>query len=235
MSSICGIFSRRGSPLPRELIGAMTDVLGHWRVAGDPAGTWQNDSGTIALGQVMLANTPESLGERLPFHLAAAGLAITADARLDNRDELGRQLGVPPLELVTHPDSQLILRAYLEWGRECAARLIGDFAFAIWYAREDRLLCARDQIGAKPLFYTLTGNLFGCATELKGIFRVTGRPRDLDPAWIANALREKLARTRAWRLLRQEYQQAKASGNKIPLGSLLSRLASGISPNPQCR
>ncbi len=188
MSSICGIFSRSGLPVPPGLIEAMTATLGHWQRDGDRTGTWCSASGTVTLGHVMLANTPESLDEMLPFHYPGGRLTITADARIDNREDLCRRLDIPPQEQTTLPDSQLILNAYLRWGRDCVTRLIGDFAFAIWDEGEKMLFCARDRMGIKPLFYFFSNDYFIFATGMKGIFKVTGEPRDLNQEWVADAL-----------------------------------------------
>ena len=80
----------------------------------------------------------------------APGLAVVADARIDNAAELGRELGLAS----GTSTEQLIAAAYRRWQVDCPAHLEGDFAFAIWDAREQRLLCARDPFGIRPLYYT---------------------------------------------------------------------------------
>jgi len=188
MSSICGIYSRTGKPVTPEAIDAMVATLGHWQREGDRNGAWRNASDAVAFGHLMLTNTPESLDEILPFYHPASGLTITADARIDNREELCWQLNIPPRERNSIPDSRLILESYQKWGRECVARLIGDFAFAIWDEAERRLFCARDHLGNKPMYYCAADDAFIFATEMKGIFRVRNLSRALDPDWIADAL-----------------------------------------------
>jgi asparagine synthase (glutamine-hydrolysing) len=54
-------------------------------------------------------------------------------------------------------DVELILRAYQTWGENCVEHLLGDFAFAIWDGSKQRLFCARDHLGVKPLFYAHLG------------------------------------------------------------------------------
>jgi asparagine synthase (glutamine-hydrolysing) len=70
----------------------------------------------------------------------------------------------------THSDTEVVLRAYLEWGVECAPRLRGMFAFAVWDAAQSRLVLIRDRIGIYPLYYTEVdeGLLFG--SEPKALF-----------------------------------------------------------------
>ena len=136
----------------------------------------------------MLVNTPQSLAESLPFYAPAWGLTISADARIDNREELFARLAIPADQQNAIPDSQLILQAYGKWGRDCAAHLLGDFAFAIWDEGEQRLFCARDHLGHKPLFYHCTNDAFIFATEMKGLFAATALPRTLNQSWVADAL-----------------------------------------------
>ncbi len=80
-------------------------------------------------------------------------MKIFANARIDARDE--------PL-----PDADLILNAYEKWGDDCVKHLLGDFAFAIWDDRRQRLFCARDHFGVKPFFYTHTRDSFCFSSRL---------------------------------------------------------------------
>jgi asparagine synthase (glutamine-hydrolysing) len=100
---------------------------------------------------------------------------IVADARIDDRETLAEKLAIPfqPLRgaaslkragLVT--DVEFILQAYLKWGSACVEHLLGDFAFAIWDGRKQRLFCARDQFGVKPFYYARTRNTFLFASSV---------------------------------------------------------------------
>ena len=90
-------------------------------------------------------------------------LSITANARIDGREDLIAKLPRPPR---TQDDSELILLAYETWGEDCVKHLIGDFAFAITDNRSRRLFCARDHFGVKPFFFTHVGNDFLWSTKL---------------------------------------------------------------------
>lgn len=87
--------------------------------------------GPVGLGHCLFATTPEALHEPLPFYDALRNLAVTADARIDNRADLLPQLDFGPLPPSEIPDSLLILRAYEKWGEDCPEKLLGDFAFAL--------------------------------------------------------------------------------------------------------
>ena len=148
MSGICGIVSLDGStPDPAEIqaIAASLERRG-------PDGTHCWNGGPIALGHTLLATTPEALTEVLPLTDPQTGCTITADVRLDNREELIASLGMAS-ETRTIGDGELILRAYLHWGEACPEQLLGDFAFAIWDPRSNQLFCARDHMGMRPLIY----------------------------------------------------------------------------------
>src|SRR6266851_3857225 len=94
--------------------------------------------------------------------IGRAGSYDVADhARLDGRADL--IAGLQRAKRVVRPeapDSELILHAYAAWGTPCVERLLGDFAFAIWDARNKQLFCARDHFGIKPFYYAQQGDLF---------------------------------------------------------------------------
>ncbi len=167
MSGIAGIYYLDEKPVEWETLSRMVDRLVHR--GPDGADVWCSES--IGLGHRMLWTTPESLLEKLPLVSRSGDLAITADARIDNRDELIGLLRLKdyPAEKIT--DSQLILTAYEKWGESCSQYLLGDFAFAIWDRRKQTLFCGRDHFGVKPFYYYYCpGQIFVFATEIKALF-----------------------------------------------------------------
>jgi asparagine synthase (glutamine-hydrolysing) len=105
--------------------------------------------------------------------LRQAGLTIVADVRLDNRADLCGELGLG----AGTPAKAVILAAYCRWKADCAAHLLGDFAFAIWDEARRELFCARDQSGVRPFYYVATPKEFLFASE-PGALRATSVPRD---------------------------------------------------------
>ncbi|MBK8151333.1 MAG: hypothetical protein IPK58_24835 [Acidobacteria bacterium] len=77
-------------------------------------------------------------------------MTITADARIDNREELLRLLVPEAAKEVTITDSELMLRAFRKWRESCPEHLLGDFVFAIWDDSNKSLFCARDHMGVRP-------------------------------------------------------------------------------------
>jgi asparagine synthase (glutamine-hydrolysing) len=179
MSGIVGIYYLDGRPVERETLGRMVDILAHR--GPDGADVWCE--GSVGLGHRMLWTTHESLLEKLPLVDQTGDLVLTADARIDNRDELISALSLNdrPAEKIT--DSQLILAAYEKWGEQCPEKLIGDFAFAIWDGRKRVLFCARDHMGVKPFYYYYQpGKFFAFASEIKGLLCLSEVPRKVNEA-----------------------------------------------------
>lgn len=157
-----------------------------------PDGQRQWTDGPIALGHALLAATPEALHEALPLRDEATGCVVTADVRLDNREELLAALHLAqPGRIVG--DGELILRAYLAWGEACPLRLLGDFAFALWDPRHRRLFAARDQAGLKPLaFAHIPGRVLALASDPRSVTLAGGVPPDIDEGRLLDHLEDHL-------------------------------------------
>lgn len=179
-----GLWQLDGRPVDRAELARMTEALAHR--GPDGSGVWLEES--VGLGHRMLWTTPESLHEKLPAVGTGGRLVITADARIDNREELARQLALrltPELG-----DSALILAAYEQWGERCPEKLVGDFAFAIWDRQARTLFAARDRIGIKPVYYHYReGQVFAFASEIAPLFQATGLEKQPEQ----DAIREILA------------------------------------------
>jgi asparagine synthase (glutamine-hydrolysing) len=184
VSGVVGVYFLDGRPVGREVIERMTDSITHR--GPDGVGIW--NSGPVGLGHRMLWTTPESLHEQLPLEDKAGKIVLTADARIDNRDELIAALDLPRHAEREISDSELILRAYEKWGEQCPEKLLGDFAFAIWDDRRQHLFLSRDHFGVKPLYYYRSDRLFVCASEIKALLCVPEVPRRLNDARVADYL-----------------------------------------------
>lgn len=183
MSGIFGIFNRDGRPVEMGIVNAMLDTASSWQP--DDSGIWAGDA--VAFGHAMLWNTPESRHEHLPRE--HGHLAITMDARLDNREELAKKLRIFDRLTEEVTDSDLIIMAYREWGEECPAYLLGDFAFAIWDERRQQLFCARDHVGIKPLFYYNDEVRFIFANFIEALLAHPGIDRRINEKQVACYLR----------------------------------------------
>jgi asparagine synthase (glutamine-hydrolysing) len=171
MSGICGIVRSTRRVAQSGEVSAMLRSLRH----RGPDGMRVRTDGPAGFGHAMLWATPESRREDLPLAGASGDCLLTADVRLDNREELLEKLIRPvhPRGFLT--DADIILAAYEQWGTACAERLLGDFAFAIWDGRLNRLFCARDHFGVKPFYYFAenSGRFLAFASEIKALFAVS--------------------------------------------------------------
>jgi asparagine synthase (glutamine-hydrolysing) len=181
MSAIFGILRFDDAVSARDL-ERMGNTLAH----RGPDGRKFVADGRIGIGHCLMRVNQEDFFEAQPIDDAAAGLILAADCRIDNREELAEAFGIGPAELRDMPDSMLVLRAYRKWGEDCAAHLLGDFAFAIWDGRAGELVLGRDHMGQRNLFYHKGQDFFAFATEIKALWAVAGVPRQLLPAQVAH-------------------------------------------------
>jgi asparagine synthase (glutamine-hydrolysing) len=185
MSAVAGFWHLDGRPAQSADLRRMLHRLSHRGPHGE--GAWCQ--GAAAVGHKLLHTTPESLHEALPLVTGGGALVLTADARIDNRQDLLDALPGPDPPARDAPDSELILAAYRAWGTRCVEHLVGDFAFALWDDVQGHLFCARDHFGVKPFYYHHhPGRLFAFATEIKGILALPEVPRRLNETRVADYL-----------------------------------------------
>jgi asparagine synthase (glutamine-hydrolysing) len=154
----------------------------------DGAASWC--TGPVGLAQLWLNTSSEVFERGALFQDPTSQLTVTADARLDNREELRQQLGLLDQPAATLGDHALILAAYRRWGEDCPRRLLGDFAFAIWDEQRQQLFCARDHFGVKPFFYYVSPQLFAFASEIKALFALEVVPRRVNDLRVGEYLVE---------------------------------------------
>lgn len=165
MSGIAGIVQFDGVPVEPGLVERMTGAM---RTRG-PDGIQHWRKGSAAFGQCMLRTTPESLQEKQPLTNEDQSLVLTMDGRVDNLQDLRRELLARGMVLRDRSDAELVLRAYEAWGEECPKHIIGEFVFFIWDGRERRLFAARDAAGTRHFHYHAGNGWFGFASEIAGL------------------------------------------------------------------
>lgn len=176
MSGICGVVYKDGRPVGDESVRAMLENLKDW--GRDRSSAWMG--GGAGLGHALLINTPEAELERQPYEDADCGLIITADARLDNREELQEALRIPASEGEELSDDRLILLAYTRWGPAALDRLVGAFALGIWDPGSRELFVARDHLGCRSLYYHDSPQCFAFATDPAALLVLDGVDDTLD-------------------------------------------------------
>ncbi len=152
MCGICGELRFDGRPPERAVISRMTAQLA--RRGPDAGGEYH--SGPAALGHRRLAIIDLSDKSAQPMVDRERGLALVFNGTIYNYPELRADLRARGHRFVSEGDTEVILRAYAEWGEQCTRRLQGVFAFAVWDERRQQLFLARDRLGIKPLYYSYT-------------------------------------------------------------------------------
>ncbi|GGA55897.1 asparagine synthase-related protein [Sphingomonas psychrolutea] len=176
MSAIWGILRFDGAGVADRDIDRMGAAMAVR--CGDGSATFLD--GSVGLGHGLMRVTREDAFDQQPLYDRDAGLVLVADCRIDNREEIAVALDLDPATLATMPDSAIVLHAYRRWGDSCAAKLIGDFAFAVWDVARKRLLLARDHMGQRALHYHLGEGFFAFATDITALWAAPGVPRALD-------------------------------------------------------
>ncbi|MEV6737039.1 asparagine synthase (glutamine-hydrolyzing) [Streptomyces sp. NPDC051104] len=154
----------------------------------DDSGTWIGGAAALGHRRLAIIDLP---GGRQPMtaETPEGTVALVYSGETYNFTELRRELTALGHRFTTDSDTEVVLRAYLEWGDALAERLNGMYAFALWDGRRDTLVMIRDRMGIKPFYYhpTPDGVLFG--SEPKAILA-----NPLAPARIRlDGLRELLA------------------------------------------
>ena len=184
MSGIAGIIRFDGAPVEPGSVEEMTSAMSH----RGSDGTHHWVKGSVALGQCMLCTTPESLEEKQPLTNEDETLVLVMDGRVDNWEELRKELLGRGTRLRDRSDAELVLRSYGTWGRDCLAHIDGDFALVIWDARSRTVFCARDRMGNKPFNYHWDGTALAFSSELHAILRLPWVKQELNEGMLAEFL-----------------------------------------------
>jgi asparagine synthase (glutamine-hydrolysing) len=180
---MCGIggvvrFDGR-SPEPAG-VRAMVDALRH----RGPDDQGMHVEGPVGLAHTRLSVIDLSAAAHQPMRLDEPPLWIVYNGETYNHRDLRRELEARGHRFRSSSDTEVILRAYVEWGEACVTRLNGMFAFAIWNPVEQRLFLARDRLGIKPLYYLVDPDsrelIFG--SEIKTILAYRRHAPALDAA-----------------------------------------------------
>ncbi len=168
MCGIVGIHSL-GAPRPvdRRLLEEMNRVITH---RGPDSDGFYEDPGRVGLAMRRLSIIDLAGGDQ-PITNEDGSVWIVFNGEIYNFQSLRRELESHGHTFKTHSDTETIVHAYEEWGDAGVERLRGMFAFALWDAKRQRLLLARDRVGIKQLFYTVQDGQLFWGSELKAVLR----------------------------------------------------------------
>ena len=181
MCGICGVLSFEGPlSLPEQAPERMIGIMRHR--GPDEFGAWRDDS--IFLGHARLSIIDLESGQQ-PMSSGSGRYWITFNGEIFNYIELARQLEGLGHTLRTRSDTEVIIHAYEQWGRQCVDHFNGQFAFAIWDRHTRRLFLARDRFGIRPLFMARHEGCFLFASEIKSMRAFPGFAPACDPVAMA--------------------------------------------------
>jgi asparagine synthase (glutamine-hydrolysing) len=183
MSAIAGLLRFDGGAVTRHALERAANALRQF--GPDRAGTHAEES--VGFAHVLMRMTPEDRFDRQPLR-GASGALITADARLDNRDDLIARIGLGREDAAAWPDARVLLAAWEKFGEDLWPLLRGPFAVAIWQPRRRLLTLARDSLGLNTVMWHKADRFFAFATMPNGLFAFTDVPRELSEEKLADFL-----------------------------------------------
>ncbi len=190
---MCGIFGiiAHNARVSSEVLERATRSLAH---------RGPDDSGTVILRDNSQAEIEIGLGNRRlaildlsplghqPMSDPSTGNWIVYNGEVYNFREVRAKLEREGLHFSSGSDTEVILKAYGQWGENCLAEFRGMFALAIWDAPRHRLFVARDPMGIKPLYYYRSDRYFIFSSEVRTLLGTGLVPRVIDPAGLINYL-----------------------------------------------
>jgi len=165
MCGIAGIINFNRQPVAHNQIKGMTDSLIH----RGPDGEGQYIDGYVGLGHRRLSIIDLSPAGQQPMQTSDRRYTISYNGEIYNFKEIRTELEVLGYRFCSNTDTEVVLKAYVQWQENCIHKFNGMFAFAIWDKEEKRLFLARDRYGIKPLYYHRNPHCLVFASEIKAI------------------------------------------------------------------
>lgn len=175
MCGICGEFRFSGQTASVERVARMLPALE--RRGPDDSGQWSQ--GPVSLGHRRLKII--DLSDRSHQPMQDGALTLVFNGAIYNYRELREQLRGLGHSFVSGGDTEVILKAYREWGDDCPKYLHGMFAFALWDGERQRLFCARDRFGIKPFYFSHNDERFCFASNTQALLAGGGIDTAIDP------------------------------------------------------
>src|SRR5258708_6020817 len=178
MCGIAGIYRFKGGTPTEADVAALAEMADLQKHRGP------DDSGQDVFGPCALANQRLSILDlspqgHMPMRSDDGRLALSQNGEIYNYLELRDELRSLGHTFRSDGDTEVILRAYEQWGAACVERFVGMWAFALYDAAEESLLLSRDRLGIKPLYAHRTPERLVFASEIKAIvayLRKTAEP-----------------------------------------------------------
>src|SRR6185436_6723251 len=165
MCGITGVLHLDGEPVSPVTLRRMTDAVAH----RGPDGEGHSIDGAVGLGHRRLAIIDLSPAGQQPMATPDGRYTISYNGEVYNFQELRVELEALGHQFKSRTDSEVVLKAWAQWGEDALTRFNGMFAFALWDRVRRELVLARDRFGIKPLYYAIVGQKLLFGSEIKAI------------------------------------------------------------------
>jgi asparagine synthase (glutamine-hydrolysing) len=176
MCGIAGTIGREGETVTAEQVRRMTDTIVHR--GPDDEGIFAQHN--VGLGMRRLSIIDLS-GGRQPIYNEDRTVTVVFNGEIYNFPELRKDLESRGHQFYTHSDTEVIVHLYEEMGADCITELRGMFAIALYDAKQNSILLARDRLGKKPLYYAVRDGRLYFGSEIKAILAVAPELATVDP------------------------------------------------------
>ncbi|GJL78210.1 MAG: asparagine synthetase B [Nitrospinaceae bacterium] len=173
MCGIAGLIDFTDGQLPEppgKVLRIMLDRLRHRGPDDRGEERLEHEDGpTVYLGHQRLSIIDLSSNGHQPMANESHSIWISTNSEIYNYRELREELRAKNHHFFSNSDTEVLLKAYEEWGVDCLEKLRGMFAFGIWDSRTRVLFLARDRLGIKPLYYYSSPECFLFASEVRAL------------------------------------------------------------------
>jgi len=168
---MCGILGliNFNQTIDQEKFETMRDTMSYR--GPDDNGIWLSEGQKLALGHLRLSILDPSPAGHQPRVESAHNCVISYNGEVYNYLEIRAELEKKGYTFETGSDTEVVLKAYIEYGYDCLKHFNGMFAIAIWDGNKQELFLARDRLGIKPVYYFHSENEFIFASETKAILK----------------------------------------------------------------
>lgn len=174
---MCGIIGVIGNNSDENILDEMIYTQKHR--GPDYSGKWIGKDCFLAHNRLSIIDLSESANQ--PFLDTSKRYVLVFNGEIYNYLELKKELDY---NFVTSSDTEVLLAAYLKWGKECLHKLNGMFSFAIWDSLENKMFAARDRFGVKPFYYAYKEGTFYFASEIKTIHKAGISKKPNKKVWV---------------------------------------------------
>ncbi len=178
MCGIAGII-HTGDRFAPPAVGLLSSMIGAIRHRGpDEFGIYRDHHAGMVHARLSIIDL---IGGQQPMSNEDGSLWIVFNGEIFNYVELRNELQILGHRFRTKSDTEVIIHAYEQWGKDCFAKFNGQWAFALWNSKEKKLILSRDRIGVRPLFVHEANGKIWFGSEVKAIFSDPEVSRSIDP------------------------------------------------------